>query len=137
MCYDYYVGDFMRNKILLLVIILFGFNITVNAQENFRIVNILDTVSCEGVLGNAEDPNSLMHVIKYDLYDAIKIAAPILFLLLESFDFAKAIFSNDQEIMKKAKNNLLKRGIALIVIFFVPDILVILLNFINVRSCVS
>lgn len=136
MCYDYYVGDFMKNKILLLVLILFGFSIKVNAQENFHIVNVLDKISCNSVFGNENDPNSLMHVIKYDLYDTIKIAAPILFLLLESFDFAKAVFSNNQDIMKKAKNNLLKRGLALLIIFFAPDIINILLDFINSKSCV-
>ncbi len=51
----------------------------------------------------------------------LKIIAVVLFLVLTGVDYAKAIFDKDAS-PKKANNRLLKRVIALIIIFFSGEI---------------
>ena len=71
------------------------------------------------------------------VYKPIKWATPILLLVLTSFDFAKVVFSGDSKGMDKAKNNFLKRSIAALIIFFAPDIIKLVVGWINDNSIAS
>lgn len=62
------------------------------------------------------------------ILDIIKIAVPILLVLLGMMDFGKAVMSNDEKALKEAQNRFVKRLIAGVVIFFLPLILNFLLN---------
>lgn len=82
-------------------------------------------VSCEGILGE--------ELISYinDLFDLIKIAVPIILIVLGCVDFGQAILSDDKDIMRKATSKFVKRCIVAIIIFFLPTLLTFLLNVFN------
>lgn len=80
---------------------------------------------CEDLLGNdlREEINS------YLLY--IKIAVPIIIIVMGSLDFGKAFISSDEDSMKKAQKKFIMRLIIGMVIFFLPALVNILLNIAN------
>lgn len=67
--------------------------------------------ACEGL-------GPIVSIVK-TVFKIIKIAAPIAFIITGSWDLTKAVMSGDEKVMKETWNKLLKRGIALIAIFFV------------------
>ena len=110
-----------RNAILFcLVAVIITFSINVYAE------------SCGEVFNTGD--GSLISILNKDLYVPIKWITPLLLLVLTSFDFAKVVFSGDGKGMDKAKNNFLKRSIAALIIFFAPDIINLLVDFVNKES---
>ena len=87
--------------------------------------------SCEGLLGTAL-LNDISTVLTW-----IRIAVPILLILLGSVDFAKAVLSDDQQELKKCSSRFIKRCIIAVAIFFVPSIIMYLLSFIDKIADVS
>ena len=71
------------------------------------------------------------------VYVPIKIITPIVLVLLTSIDFAGVVFNGEKDKLNKAKNNFLKRLIAAFIIFFAPDIISLLIKFINDQSLAS
>ena len=68
----------------------------------------------------------------------IQIAAPVALLFLTSLDFAKVIFNDNKDGLDKAKNNFLKRSVAVLIIFFAPMIVSLILDLVNEsNSCVE
>lgn len=71
--------------------------------------------------------SDLKAIIKW-LLKIIQIGGPILLIILSAVDFSQVIISNDQEALKKAVSKVIKRAIAAIVLFFVPLLVQILIN---------
>lgn len=71
-------------------------------------------LSCEELLDK-----DLKDVIKWVL-KIVRIAVPILLIVLVTIDFSSAVISQDQDSVKKATTKAVKRGIAAIAFFFVP-----------------
>ena len=110
-----------KNVILLCIVtLILFFSINVYADE------------CSGIF----DPKFISDMDTY-VYKPIKWATPVLLLVLTSIDFAKVVFSNDGKSMDKAKNNFLKRAVAALIIFFAPDIIKLIVSFINDQSIAS
>lgn len=65
------------------------------------------------------------------LLNYIKIAGPILVVLLSALDFIKAIASSEEEALKKAQSRLVIRLIAALALFLVPTFVELLLGLIN------
>ena len=82
-------------------------------------------LDCEGLLG--ED---LINKINSYL-NIIKIAIPIILIVLGIIDFTKAVFASDAELMNKAKTDFAKRIAIAILIFLVPTILNLILGLAN------
>ena len=61
----------------------------------------------------------------------IKIAGPILVVLLSAVDFIKAMASSDENVFKKAQSRLTIRLIAALALFLVPSLVQLLLGLIN------
>lgn len=61
--------------------------------------------------------------------------APILTILLISFDLVTVIISNDVDRMKKVGSNAVKRMTALVILLFLPYILELLFGFFNFPIC--
>ncbi len=91
-----------------------------------------ENVSCTGVFSQ-----EFINAMNNYVYTPIKWATPVLLLVLTSFDFAGVVFSGKKEGMDKAKNNFLKRTIAALIIFFAPDIINLLVKFVNDQSIAS
>lgn len=79
-------------------------------------------LSCEGLLGD-----DLLDLIS-QLFLYVKIAAPIILLVMGSVDFGQAVISQDKEALNKAFSKFVKRAIICVAIFFLPIIIEYLLN---------
>ena len=108
--------------LMVILIIVFGININVYAED------------CVGIFGK-----ELIQEIN-NVFDVIRIAAPIAFLLLTSLDFAKVVFEDNKDGLDKAKKNFLRRGAAVLIIFFAPIILNLILGLVDeasIRACLN
>jgi hypothetical protein len=61
----------------------------------------------------------------------VKILIPVLIIIMGSISFAKAVMAGDDKGIKEAGSNLGKKMAAGIVIFFIPTLLLTILNFVN------
>ncbi len=78
-------------------------------------------------LGDPEDTKSVAWLIQH-LLNYLKILAPMIVLVLSGIDFAKAIISGDDEVLQKCYKRLITRLILALALFFVPDIVKMLLE---------
>ncbi len=119
----------MKKKINLIITIIFIVACTLNVYAD--------------VVIKASDCNSsLMQTLHDDVFKPIQIFVPILFVVLTSVDFAKAVFaSDDKEGINKAKSNFVKRGVAVLIVFFAPLIIIAILSLVgeenNIGACIS
>lgn len=93
-------------------------------EKDEPIVSIPDEVSCEIFDDNLRE-------IINGVMDIIRIAIPLLLILLIGVDFGKAIFASDDKAISKAKKNAITRIIIAIVIYFVPTLINLVFNIAN------
>jgi len=89
-------------------------------------------VSCDGVIRQ-----EIIEVMNNYVYTPIKWLVPVALLVLTSFDFAGVVFNGKKDKMDKAKNNFLKRAVAGLIIFFAPDLINLIVKFVNDQSIAS
>lgn len=100
---------------------------TVKASEQFTLdikFTKITISSCEDLFKGAED---LLDMIK-SVITVVKIAIPLILIVLGTIDFAQAIFSSNEDGIKKAQSRFTKRVIIAVVIFLIPSILKALLS---------
>lgn len=115
--------DFKNISLIILFVFVLGISVNVFAAN----------VSCTGVF----DSEFLQMMNNY-VYKPIKWAVPILLLVLTSFDFAKVVFNGKKEDMDKAKNNFMKRVVSGLIIFFAPDLIILIVDLVsqnNIKEC--
>ena len=88
-------------------------------------INPDDVKDCKSLLG----VDLVNEINSWLLY--IKIAVPIIIIVMGSLDFGKAFISSDEDAMKKAQKKFIMRLIIGMVIFFIPTIVKALLNIAN------
>lgn len=88
-------------------------------------LELYPVTSCEGLLGE----NLINKINSY--LNIIKIAVPIILIAFGIVDFTKAVFSENEDSMKKAQKDFIKRLAIAMLIFFVPTILNLLLTLAN------
>jgi len=86
--------------------------------------------TCAGVFGDFYD--DLVGLLKI-----IRILAPLMVLLLGTYDYMTAIFSKDAELLKKSNSRLVKRLILMAILFFLPILLNLLLGIVNASTCIE
>ena len=96
-----------------------------NVSLKINTKNYKTKANCEGILGD-ETIDFLQKI-----FNIVKIVAPLLVLGLTIFEFAKAVISQDQDALKKAGNLFVKRLIIMIVLFFLPTIINLLLELLD------
>lgn len=94
-------------------------------RSNINIGEEIEETDCKGLLGD-ELLDDISLVLTW-----IRIAVPILVIILGTTDFAKAVLSDDQQELKKATGRFAKRCIIAVAIFFIPSIIMYLLSFID------
>lgn len=96
------------------------------------------TLPPNGNLNKCEEliSEDLMYVINLIL-KIIQIGGPILLIILVAVDFGQVVISNDKDAMPKAVSKAIKRGIAAIVIFFVPYFVSLILDWLNNYSSIT
>ena len=68
------------------------------------------------------------------LLELLRIAGAVLFVGLGIADFAKATMSGEQDLLKKASSNFIKRGIALVILFLLPIVLNLILKLAGIST---
>lgn len=100
------------NYFIFFIVIMLLFNGEVNAEE-FYFCNS-ESINAFRVIGN--------------VLVVIKIAVPIIIIILGMIDFTRAIMSNDEKAIQVSSKALLRRVIAGVIVFFVPSIVFAILN---------
>lgn len=101
-----------------------------NSADNFNAQK-----TCKSLLGDSADSSYPAYWIQKAL-SLIRYAAIIVLLVLSSYDFIKAIISQDGDALKKATGHLYKRLLYCVIIFFVPTIVKFVLTTLGIEgSC--
>lgn len=74
--------------------------------------------------------NDLIHLI-HNIVLLIKIAVPVVLVILGMIDFAKGVIASKEDEIKKGQQTFFKRVIAAIIVFFVVTIVQLLMSFIS------
>lgn len=71
--------------------------------------------------------------LKYvgDIINIIKIALPLLLIILGTFDIGKAVISSKSDDVRKNMKHFIRRIIVCIIIFFIPGICLIVFSFVH------
>lgn len=88
---------------------------------------------CESYLGDPEKAGTPAYYLDF-IFDLIKYAAIVILLILSIFEFIKATASSNQDAMKKALQITLKRLLIAVIIFFVPSIIMFLLELFGIAG---
>lgn len=86
-----------------------------------------------GLLGNVNDPNSVAWLLQ-KILNYLKIIGPFIVVVMSGIDFAKVIITSDDEGMKKAQKKLTTRLLLAASLFFLPELVVALLNIFGITS---
>lgn len=90
----------------------------------------VDDLECGDIFGDKNDNTSLMYVIN-KVFNWIRIAVPILLIVLGIADFSKVIANQDPDALKKATSKFSKRCVVAIIIFFLPSVIMLILKWID------
>lgn len=111
-------------SIVILMIMLFGINY-VKAEE---IGVSYSTVSC----GIVDDIPAALPILFKNVINIVKIAVPIILIIMGMLDFGKAVTSQDEKGMKESQTRFVKRIIGAICVFLVITIVQFVFRLINV-----
>lgn len=91
--------------------------------------------TCEGInnalFGTTNNPTQLRNYIDTGL-QYIRILVPILIILLGTLDFGKAVLAGKEDEMKKAQSTFIKRLIAGVIVFFIPLLVDLIMDFADI-----
>ena len=111
-------------------------NIVDRSGSNF-IENTINTAEVtKSVLGDPSDENSVAWLVQL-IFNIIKIAGPILVVLLSSIDFIMVILKSDSEQFAKAQKRLITRLILALLLFLNPTIVQIILQVFGITGNVT
>lgn len=133
----------MQKKVILIVLLILGLIIfkpcNIYALESVADDNSItlisedysvqarETENCNSLLGNPEDEDSVAWLVQKVL-NYVKIAGPMLVLVFSCIDFLKLIIQSDADSMTKAQKKLYTRLALAVFLFFVPDLVNVLLS---------
>lgn len=89
--------------------------------------------SCASLLGNPKCEDSVAWLVQ-EIFTIIKYAGPFILLVLSSIDFIKVIIQGDDESMSKAQKKLIIRIIGVVLLFFVPNLVWLIMELFGVVS---
>lgn len=95
---------------------------------------IITNVNILLITGDCSILGTEFQKILNEVFNWILIAVPALVVVLCSIDLAKAVVAQDDKAIKNAQSSAIKRIIIGVVIFFVPLVLQILLDFAGIAT---
>lgn len=98
-----------------------------------NLVQIADCAGQNAILGNVNDPDSVAWLLQ-KLLDYARVIGPFLVLILSSLDYLKAVFSSDDDSIKKANQKLITRLVLVVALFLLPMLVSFLLNILGFTS---
>ena len=91
-----------------------------------NLLDVTDSTLCEGILV----PNALFNVVAL-IVKCIKIAVPILLVILGMLDFTKSIVAKKEEDIKKYQKAFVSRLISALVVFLIVFIVQLAVNLVS------
>lgn len=92
-----------------------------------------DDGNCASLLGNPKCEESIAWLVQ-EIFNILKYAGPFLLLVLSSVDFIKVIAQGDDESMSKAQKKLVIRMLCVVLLFFIPNLVMFLLQLFGIVS---
>lgn len=92
-----------------------------------------DCSGANSILGDPDDPDSVAWLVQLIL-NIIKVAGPVLVILLSSIDFIKVIIKSDDEAFAKAQKKLIIRLILAALLFLIPVLVQVILGVFGITS---
>ena len=89
--------------------------------ESYQLFDDNVDTDCESIFGDPEDSQYPAYWMQWIL-NIMKYVAIAALLILSTFDFIKALVSNDKDALKKAGMTTAKRFIFVVILFFLPII---------------
>lgn len=121
------------------IISIFIFTETVMAAGDFHFFGTMsDVVKC----GNAELPTPIPTIVR-TVVNLIKIATPIILIVMGMVDMVRSVAASDEKKMAEAKGKFVKRLLAGALVFFVVTILQFLIGIVapedkdNLLNCIE
>lgn len=87
----------------------------------------VEQITCEGLFGDPDKEDSLRHLID-EILRYPQIIVPILVILLGTIDFAKAVIAANEDGMRKAQKDFIRRVLIGVAVFLVPVLVDILMS---------
>lgn len=111
----------------------FGANAS-KTSNNWQ-MGAVQTLSCGGdsVLGSVNDPNSVAWLLD-KIFGYIKVIGPFLVIILSGIDYCKIIITGDDDARKKSNSRLATRLILIVLLFLLPDLIMVIMNMIGMTS---
>lgn len=91
--------------------------------------------TCDALFGY-----NFINLLKNNIFKVIYFSIPVLLIVFTSLDFFQVIFSDDNKLIKKNFDKLVKRVVAAVFIFLTPTILIFLIQLVGndeIKSCVE
>lgn len=95
-------------------------------MDLINLLDVTDSTLCEGILV----PNALFNVVAL-IVKCIKIAVPILLVILGMLDFTKSIVAKKEEDIKKYQKAFVSRLISALVVFLIVFIVQFAINLVS------
>lgn len=108
------------------------FYITAFILCNMLLLTSVYAVDYNNVCKNPEVIESMEIIGRF--IKIIRWLVPLIILVIGMIDFGKAIISDDEKVIKSASTSFLKRLVAGIAIFFIPTIIIAILNLLQYRG---
>ena len=97
---------------------------------------ILDGVTC----GTTTIPQQIADIIKF-VYNAIRIAVPLLLVIVGMFEMGKAVTAGKEDEIKKAQGLLVKKAVAAVLVFLMMSLVKMIISVVGgtdtERSCLD
>lgn len=110
-----------------------GINISTWNLESKDKIDFDTSNGCVSYLGNPETKGEPAYYLQF-IFNLMKYAAIILLLVLTIMEFSKATVSSNQDAMKKALQNTIKRLIIAVIIFFLPILIKFVFELLGIYS---
>ncbi len=78
--------------------------------------------SCQGTLGSPDTPGTTAYLLQ-EIFDVIKLAVPVLLIVLTVIEFMKAVTSGKDDAIKVAFKHTITRLILGLIIFLLPTLI--------------
>ena len=80
-----------------------------------------------GILGSVGDPESVAWLLD-KIFDYVKVLGPFIVILMSGVELSKVLVTGDSDGLKKAQNKLITRLILAGALFFLPTIIMAVLD---------
>lgn len=97
-------------------------NAIVSGKYNSELLVDIDSADCESLLGDKTNPSHPAYFVNY-AFNIVKYIAILVLILFSMLDYGKAVISKDEDAVKKATANSIKRLIYCIIIFLIPGLI--------------